>query len=495
MNKTATFLSSCVISASTMAAFVNMPQLPVNESPLANATDVSKQPLLQATTPSDTIAEAQWIVYPKSDVQLIGGYISEEVFYVAEFAEAAKQLVELGYQVELNNAVADAMWVYPNAIVELVNTSAPETVIARIDMEFDTTAYVEDEDELILVKSLKNGDEIVETKIEWHLKDSGFSPEWNTKIQAIISKQAGFLGVKVEQNDLNSGIWVSSNMDSNIGFSGMGSENNYASATTMANSLKQANNTKFSLACVFTSVSTDCDRLTTLNDPDVHPIEKPSYQQFLGLESQFQVETALDPLTEYEFQVRYWTEVDGNYAASNWSKATTFTTEIDTSYSFTALNDAQTLRAGEIEEFRFWVKNNGNDTGRNVSVQFMLPFNVLEHVNGSLNETYNATLAGEACSINVVDGKSYFKCVADTFPGGELLTLEINALIPASVGEVLNVYYHACDVGCEDQVMSSAPRKVSGTAPKSSAESEEESSAGSLFWLLLGLPLVLRRRG
>lgn len=480
-------------STSVSAAIINVPQTPVIEAPINNATDVSTLPLLQATTPSDNLAESQWIVYPKSDVRLIGGFLSEENYNVANYAEEGKQLIELGYEIQLNNAVADGIWVYPNAIVELVNVSEPNTVIARIDMEFDTTAVSADENDFIVLHTLKDGDDVLETKVEWHLKDNGFSPEWDMKLQAIISKQHGFLAAKFEENALDSGIWVSGNTDSDIGFSGMGTENNYTSVANFASTWTGAGHAKFSMACVFTAISTDCDQLSALSTQDVAAIERPEFQLFVGDAAQYQVTGLLNPVTDYEVQVRYFTEKDGNYAASNWSDVASFSTSMQTSYSFTSLNNNSTLRAGEVEEFRFWVRNSGQDAGQNVSVQFLLPFNALDYVNGNVADFYQATLEDEVCSMSIKDGNTYFLCNVDTFSTSETLTLEVNAFIPTTVDDVLNVYYLACDTSCEGKTMNSEPRNVTGNSADTES-SESSSGGGSLFWMLLGLPLVLRRK-
>lgn len=484
-------LGLLAMSAGT-SAITYVPVTPTNESPAVDATEVTTLPLLQATTPSDTLVEAQWIVYPKSDVELLGGFKSSEATHVIDYADEAKQLLHLGFAISLNNATVDAAWVYPNGVLEFVNASDTGTVVATLDIEFDTTASVADTYNFIRVQS---NPESNTAYIDWHLKDSAVSPVWDMKLQAIV--QTNSIGIKFGDNAFSQAFLDEVGDDSKIGVSFAGDASTFTYTINELHTLLTGNGiNNMSFVCPFEAASTTCDAVQVFTEPTLVEISTPDTQVFSSQESQYQLENVLSSLSNYEFQVRYETQSGAHTASTLWSGASTFSTSLSTDYTVILLNNTNNrLYSSEDVEFRFWIKNRGQDASSDTYAYLKLPFNVLE-----TNGTFSSEVNGQSCAVSLDEySHSVFVCEVGELASDELISASINATIPSTFNGELKVGMAACDAfRCEGTAYQFESLTVETSAIDAaknvSSDGESSSGGGSLFWMLLGLPLVLRRK-
>lgn len=489
--------------------------LPINQAPAHQATAVSKTPELSAQAANVVVESgamaskvgSQWLLYPvggDGDVTFLGGHINA---VGSDFLDTVEtfQIVDVTFPFLVGDQRVLALGVSANGVVELYNNRTDKTVLGRVDFNFSDDASPQDDNAFVLHQA--QGSAHI---FQWPLKSQ--SGRWSKTLEIVVAnatsgiRRNSVLVMRMEAPAFTDAFFAES-YDSDIGFETLSTES--PTFWTMKDTIVGFKNTlgetedNFALVCTI-EANGRC-AVTPFGDSDLQDISVPEFQRFNDVSPEdgyaLSLAQALEPGTMYAFQVRDQINVsDGGVTLasssySRWSEATTFTTEVDNSFAV-ALGGIGNLSAGQTFTTQWTVRHQGNDAGENVQLEIRLPFSTLDEE--FLPGTFAFSLDGNDCSLSASNGRSTVRCQVDNFAVGAQKTLDVSWAFPAaSEPQTYTIGYQVCDSRrCADTSFLSETISVARTQEGATTGGTRTnlSNTGAAYFLLLLLPLLLRRR-
>lgn len=469
-----------LVLASSFSNAINVPPLaPEINTPENNATDVSKTPVLTAST--DEQIATDWLIYEPSEfVQIIGGWQTEDSGL--QHLDNVFQDIDYPLNTTIDGKAVTTLRVYPHGQAELYD--ADSNKLAFVKMQPDVLANMQPtRNGIIAVRQFSDA-----VAVNWYLQSKNSEIEWDATLQALFTA-TGYAGIKTSINAFSHEFF-----DLDAGTLGCGLRINgqepdgfeYTPAGVKTAFTTNGNNySNFSMLCNLDDDGEENLAVFSVVTPG--EINLPAISYLSSASNSTTVNPALKAGTDYRVQARV---KDGDFYSA-WSAPVNFTTAPpQTDYVFTTPTNTS-FTAGVSQQLSFTLTNQGQEAGSPV-VSVRLPFSVL-----STSGTFNASVAGGSCQTSISNNITNLNCTVTELAPNSSVTVIATLGLPVGTDEI---EYRACDDGfCTGVDYNRLPVSVTaantGNGSNNGSTTETTSSSGGAMWmLLLLLPALVAGR-